>query len=139
MPFLFDTDAISELLKSKPTADFVQWVRSVPKEDQFISAITAAELYQGAYSSTATERHLENIETRVLPAVTVLPFDAAVAKTFGHIRAELYAAGTPLEDACLQIAATALYHGLTLVTGNIKHFQHVPELTLGTALHDARK
>jgi predicted nucleic acid-binding protein len=139
VPFLFDTDAISELLKPKPAADFVRWVRSVPKEEQFISAITAGELYQGAYASAATERHLENIENRVLPAVTVLPFDTAVAKAFGRLRAELYAAGTPLEDADLQIAATALYHGLTLVTGNIKHFRRVPDLALSTALQDARK
>ena len=139
MPFLFDTDAISELLRPKPAAGFVRWVRAVPREEQFVSAITVGELYQGAYASPATERHLENIETRVLPAVTVLPFDAAVAKTFGRLRAELYAAGKPLEDADLQIASTALYHGLTLVTGNLKHFQRVSDLELSTALQDARK
>ena len=57
----------------------------------------------------------------------------------GRLRAELYAAGKPLEDADLQIAATALYHGLTLVTGNLKHFQRVADLALSTALQDARK
>ena len=118
---------------------FVRWVRSVPREEQFVSAITVGELYQGAYGSPATERHLENIEHRVLPAITVLPFDVAVAKTFGRIRAELYSAGKPLEDADLQIAATALYHGLTLVTGNLRHFQRIAELALSTALQDARR
>jgi predicted nucleic acid-binding protein len=137
--FLFDTDAVSELLRPKPAAAYVRWLRSVPREDQFVSAITLGELYQGAYGSAAKERHLENIETRVIPAVTILPFDVATAKVFGRIRAELYAAGKPLEDADLQIAATALYHGLELVTGNLKHFQRVPDLLLSTALHDARK
>jgi predicted nucleic acid-binding protein len=139
VPYLFDTDVISELLRPTPAAGFVRWIQSVSREDQFVSAITVGELYQGAYGSTNTERHLENIEKRVLPAVTVLPFDAAVAKAFGRLRAELYAAGKPLEDSDLQIAATALYHGLTLVTGNLKHFRRVPELRLSTALQDARK
>jgi predicted nucleic acid-binding protein len=72
LPYLFDTDAISELLRRKPAPEYVAWVRTIPREDQFISAITAGELYQGAYRSEARERHLENIEQRVLPAVTVL-------------------------------------------------------------------
>ena len=139
MAFLFDTDAVSELLRPKPAAAYVRWLRSIPREDQFVSAITVGELYQGAYGSAARDRHLENIETRVIPAVTVLPFDVAIAKVFGRIRAELYAAGKPIEDADLQIAATALYHDLELVTGNLKHFQRVPELRLSTALRGARQ
>jgi predicted nucleic acid-binding protein len=137
--FLFDTDAVSELLRPKPAAAYVRWLRTVPREDQFVSAITIGELYQGAYGSATKDRHLENIESKVIPAVTILPFDAATAKVFGRIRAELYAVGKPLDDADLQIAATALHHGLELVTGNLKHFRRVPELLLGTALQDARK
>jgi predicted nucleic acid-binding protein len=139
VPYLFDTDAVSELLRPRPQADFVRWVRSVPREDQFVSAITVGELYQGAYASPSQDRHIRNIEERVIPAITVLPFDTAVAKVFGRLRADLYAAGKPLEDADLQIAATAIHHGLALVTGNTKHFQRVPNLTLEAALQDARK
>ena len=139
MAYLFDTDAVSELLRPKPAAAYVRWLRSVPREDQFVSAITIGEMYQGAYGSAAKDRHLENIESRVIPAVTVLPFDVATAKVFGRLRAELYAVGRPLDDADLQIAATALYHDLELVTGNLKHFQRVPELRLSLALQDARK
>ena len=138
MAYLFDTDAISDLLRSKPAPSFVRWVRTIPREDQFISSITAAELYHGAYRSAATERHLKNIEERVLPAVTVLPFDAATAKVFGELRAELESTGKPLDDADLQIAATALYHGLELVTGNLKHFRRIPNLSINTQLADAR-
>jgi predicted nucleic acid-binding protein len=136
--YLFDTDAISELLRSRPSPLFVGWVRTIPREDQFISSITAAELYHGAYRSAAAERHLENIEQRVLPAVTTLPFDAATAKIFGNLRATLESLGTPLDDADLQIAATAMYHGLELVTGNIKHFRRIPGLTINMTLAESR-
>ena len=46
--------------------------------------------------------------------------------------------GRPLADADLQIAATALHHGLRLVTGNLKHFRRVPGLAVEPVLADAR-
>lgn len=103
-----------------------------------MSAVSVGELYHGAYRSEARERHLTNIEEIVLPAVTVLPYDAAVAKVFGQISAELEAAGTRLDDADLQIAATAVHHGLELVTGNVRHFSRIGGLHLNRILADAR-
>lgn len=96
------------------------------------------ELYRGAFRSPERARHLKNIEGRILPAVTVLPFDAAVARVYGEICAGLEAAGRPLADADLQIAATALHHGLRLVTGNLKDFRRVPGLAVEPVLADAR-
>jgi predicted nucleic acid-binding protein len=137
--YLFDTDAISELLRRKPLAAYLHWVRTVPREDQFISAVSVGELYHGAYRSQARDRHLTNIEERVLAAVTIVPYDAAVAKVFGRVRAELEAAGTRLADADLQIAATALHHGLELVTGNVRHFSRIHGLQINRVLADARE
>ena len=139
MPYLFDTDAVSELLRRKPDATYVDWVRTVPREDQFISAVSVGELYHGAYRSNARARHLTNIEERVLPAVTILPYDAATAKVFGRIRSDLEAAGTRLDDADLQIAATALHHNLEIVTGNVRHFSRIEGLSINRVLADARQ
>jgi len=138
MAFLFDTDAISELLRPRPAKAYVKWLMRVPREEQFTSAVVIGELYKGAYRSQARERHLTNIEERVLPAVTVLPYDIGVAKVFGKIRAHLEEKGTVLPDADLQIAATALGHGLELVTGNVRHFKRIPGLRLNTILADSR-
>lgn len=69
MPYLFDTDAISELLRPKPAPLFVKWTRTVRREDQYVSAITVGELYQGAYRSQACDRHLETIERFSLPGL----------------------------------------------------------------------
>ena len=138
MAYLFDTDAISELLKPKPAAAYVAWIRSIPREEQFTSAVCLGELYHGAFRSPRPERHLDNIDNRVLPAATVLPFDAAVARVYGLIRSKLESAGKPLADADLQIASTALHHGLELVTGNVRHFQRVDGLELCMVLAGAR-
>jgi predicted nucleic acid-binding protein len=137
MAYLFDTDAISEVLKHRPAAGYVRWLGAIPREEQFTSAVVVGELYKGAFRSSAVARHLENIEKRVLPAVTVLAYDASAARVYGQIRSHLEARGRPLADADLQIAATALLHDLELVTGNLKHFRRVPGLRISHALTEA--
>lgn len=138
MAYLFDTDAISEVLKPRPALAYIAWLSEISREDQFASAVSLGELYQGAYRSQAKARHLTNIRERVVPALTVLPFDADVARVFGEMSALLEQRGQRLADADSQIAATALHHGLVLVTGNLRHFERVPGLPLGRALADAR-
>jgi predicted nucleic acid-binding protein len=138
MPFLFDTDAISELLRPRPAAGYVKWLAAIPREEQFTSAVVVGELFKGAFRSSAVARHLENVEKRILPAVTVLSYDVAAARVYGQVRAHLESAGRPLADADLQIAATALVHDLELVTGNVKHFRRVTGLRISLALADAR-
>jgi predicted nucleic acid-binding protein len=100
--------------------------------------VVVGELYKGAFRSSAAARHLENVEKRVLPAVTVLSYDLAAARVYGQVRAHLESAGRPLADADLQIAATALVHDLELVTGNVKHFRRVPGLRISSALAEAK-
>lgn len=138
MNYLFDTDAISELLRPRPAPAYVAWLATVPREVQFTSAVVVTELYRGAFRSAARDRHLANIEDRVLPAVSVLSFDAKIARKYGEIAAELEAAGRRLAEADLQIAATALAHDLTLVTGNVRHFGRIPGLHIEKVLADAR-
>jgi predicted nucleic acid-binding protein len=138
MAYLFDTDAISELLRPRPLPAYVAWLSTVAPEDQFTSAVVIGELYKGAYRSQARERHLANIESRILPAVTALPYDVATAKVFAQTRAHLEEEGTILPDADVQIAATAIYHGLELVTGNLRHFSRIPLLKINPILADSR-
>jgi len=128
--FLFDTDAISETLRPRPDPAYIAWLGNVARDDQFASAVTVGELFYGAYRTAAGGRHVAMIEDRVLPAVTVLPYDAAVAQVYGRLAAALTDQGTRLADADLQIAATALHHDLELVTGNLRHFGRIPGLRI---------
>lgn len=138
MAYLFDTDAISELLRPRPTIAYVKWIMNVAREEQFTSAVVIGELYKGAYRSQHRERHLANIEQRVLPAVSVLPYDTRIAKVFGKIRAYLEEIGTILPDADIQIAATAIGHDLALITGNLRHFSRIPDLKVNSILATSR-
>jgi predicted nucleic acid-binding protein len=139
LPFLFDTDAVSEVLKRRPAPIYRRWLTGIPRSEQFTSAVVIGELYKGAFRSLDRERHLQNIDTRVLPTVTVLPYDVAVSRVFGQIQADLAREGRGLADADLQIAATAIHHGLELVTGNVRHFRRIPGIRLEPILDEARK
>jgi predicted nucleic acid-binding protein len=138
VPYLFDTDAISEVLRPRPAPPYLRWLSQVPRAEQFTSAVVVGELYKGAFRSPNRERHLEGIEKFVLPAVTVLPYDVAAARLFGEIQATLSVRGRTVADADLQIAATAILHGLEVVTGNVRHFARIPGLRVHRALADAR-
>ena len=138
MAFLFDTDAISKLLRPRPARAYVKWIMKVAREEQFTSAVVIGELYKGAYRSQDRERHLTNIEHRVLPAVTVLPYGIGIAKVFGKIRAHLEEIGTILPDADIQIAATAIGYDLELITGNLRHFSRIPDLKLNNILANSQ-
>ena len=110
----------------------------VSREEQYTSAVVIGELYKGAYSSQDRDRHLTNIEQRILPAVTVLPYNTDTAKVFGKILAHLEQTGTILPDADFQIVATAMGYDLELQTGNLRHFSRIAGLKLNTILADSR-
>jgi tRNA(fMet)-specific endonuclease VapC len=138
MSYLFDTDAISELLRPRPAKAYIQWLMHISREEQFTSVVVIGELYKGAYRSQASNRHLANIERRILPAVTVMPYDIDTAKIFGKIRAYLEETGTIIPDADIQIASTAMCHNLELVTGNLRHFRRISGLKINSILLDSR-
>jgi tRNA(fMet)-specific endonuclease VapC len=138
MGMIFDTDAISEVLRPRPAELYLAWLRTVAVTDQLTTAITVGELFWGAHRSAARDRHLRKIEQLLLPTLRVLPFDDRAAKRFGELKAMLEGHGTPLADADLQIAAIALTEDHEVVTGNLRHFTRIPGLRVNTALAAAR-
>ena len=135
--YLLDTDILSNLLKRSPSTTLIAKLASVPPEQQFTSSITLGELVYGAYRLRARGGALlEQLDRTLLPNLPVLPFDAAAARRYGEVRAELELRGTPLGDADLRIGAIALARGLTVVTGNIRHFQRIPGLAIENWLQE---
>ena len=127
--FLLDTDILSNLLKRTPSTALIAKMASIPPEHQYTSSITVGELIYGANRVPArADFLLEQLDRRLLPNLPALPFDAAAARRYGEVRAELERRGTPIGDACLRIGATALARDLTVVTGNVRHFRRIPGL-----------
>lgn len=129
MRYLLDTDILSNLMKAEPANSLVARLARVPPEHQFTSSITVGELAHGAYRMRErTAALLERIEGVISSDLLVLFFDTAAAWRYGWLRADLEREGTPIGDADMRIAAIALSRGLTVVTGNERHFRRVPGL-----------
>lgn len=129
--YLLDSDILINLLRRAPSTMLIAKLASVPPEQQFTSSITLGELVYGAYKLQArTDELLQQLEESLLPNLPVLPFDSAAAQYYGEVRAELERRGMGLGDADLRIGCIALAHGFTMVTGNVRHFQRIPRLTV---------
>lgn len=126
--YLLDTDILSNLLKRAPSTSLIAKLALVPPEQQYTSSITLGELIYGANRLPHSNTILERLDKLLLPNLPVLPFDVAAARRYGEIRAEIERRGTPLGDADLRIGAIALARGLAVVTGNVRHFQRIPNL-----------
>ncbi len=130
---ILDTDAVSSLMRPQPAPPLLTRLVDVPVNEQAVTTITVGELAYGAH--TAGRLDLYTRARRLLGGVTVLDFDTVAAEHYGRVRADLEAQGLRLADPDLRIAAIALAHRATLVTGNVKHFARVPDLTAQDWLH----
>lgn len=126
MSFVIDTDICSAHLKghAKVTNRFLQYTGNL-----HISAVTLGELWTWALRTKSSPKRAQGL-LLLLNDVIVLEFNEDVARTFGEVRADLLDRGLPTPDMDLLIAATALYHGFTLVTHNTADFANVPNLNI---------
>ncbi len=126
MSFLIDTDTCSAHLKTHGpvTNRFLQYTGRL-----WISSITLGELYTWALRAKASPKRLQSV-LDLLNDVIVLDVTPGVARKFGEVRAGLLDQGLPTPNLDLLIAATAVTHGLTLVTHNTQDYANVPGLTV---------
>jgi len=93
-----------------------------------ISEITVAELLYGAANSVHPARNLD-VSKMFLRDMDVITISACLP-AFASEKARLRKLGHPLPDFDLLIGATAVHHGLTLVTNNTRHFQRIQSIQL---------
>ena len=123
---LLDTDALSELMRPRPSSRLVSRLEQVPTAQQATTSITLGEIAYGARKANRLE--LYDRAVGLLRGVKILDFDRAAAEQYGEIRLVLERAGVRLADPDLRIAAIARAADRLLVTGNVKHFMRIPGL-----------
>jgi tRNA(fMet)-specific endonuclease VapC len=127
MTYLVDTDRLASYLNGRP--DAVALLSSLRQDGLAISIITYGEIYDGIYASN-DPRGKEFAFLQVLRRVEVLPLTRTIMKRFARLRGDLRRRGQLIGDPDILIAATALQHGLTLVTRNLRHYQRIPGLVI---------
>ena len=128
--YLIDTDVISRAVKAAPPKALIERLARIPRALQFTTSINAAEIFYGACRTARRDELIRAFEEFVLSRLTVLPFDLESAQVFGRLKASLEARGLPRSEPDLRIAAIALQHRLTIVTGNVRHFSDIPGLSV---------
>lgn len=122
--FLIDTVTLSELRKRERDSTVVKWFERQRTTDLFLSVISIGEIEGGIARQRTTDPGFAGALADWLDRVLTLygerivPFDLRTARRWGALSAAL---GT--DSADLMIAATALEHGLTIVTRNVSDFE----------------
>ena len=127
MTFLLDTCVLAEGRKPAPDPNVAAWLDEQDVRDLYLSAVTLGELWKGA-SRHPDERRRQKLsvwleqELQVEFHGRILAVDRDVAAAWGVIQGEALRRGQPLPILDSMIAATALKHGLTVVTRNVLDF-----------------
>lgn len=127
--YCFDTDTLSAVIRRDPPLHLVRRLAQVPPVEQATTTINLGELLYGA-AKRGSERLTHQVREVVSTATSILPFDEEAAEVYGPLRARLESEGRRLDEPDLRIASIALSRGLTVVTGNVRHFGRVPGLVV---------
>jgi tRNA(fMet)-specific endonuclease VapC len=124
---LLDTDIFSEILRgvNRNVMAKAFLYRAVFLRYS-ISVITVAEIVKGLHRLGREQRIQQFLGS--LSGVDVVLLDLSSAELAGRIYADLERTGQPIGRADPLIAGIALRHGLTLVSGNVAHFQRIQAL-----------
>ncbi|MEQ7156025.1 type II toxin-antitoxin system VapC family toxin [Brevundimonas aurifodinae] len=126
--YLLDTNAISEPKRARPDPNVVRWLSDQLLSDLHLSVITVGELRRGIVR-LETGRRRDDLDFWLEEMIfrydqRILPVDLAVTERWASLAEVNRAAGRASEMTDELIAATAHVHGLTVVTRNVRHFEH---------------
>ena len=121
MPWLLDTNILSEIRRPKPEPKVLSFIAACPLDELYISTVTLAELRFGIGRLDAGERRDElnrwlTHTVRPMFNQRVLPVTEDILFRWRVLMEEGRKAGHTYSQPDLIIAATALHHGFTVVT-----------------------
>ena len=128
--FLLDTNVRSELTRPQSHPRVEKWLRDADDGQLHLSVISIGEIFKGIEILPESKRRRqlqEWVEDKLRPWFEgrIPPVTEAVAKRWGILEGECQTKGTPVRVADGLIAATALVHGLTVVTRNMRDFRRL--------------
>ena len=135
--YLLDTNVVSELRRIRPHGGVLAWLESVEDPHLHLSAVTIGEIQAGVEitreQDQAKAAEIEAWLDDVARTFSVVSMDAQAFRCWARLMRRQ--SDTLMEDA--MIAATAIVHGMTVVTRNVRDFEAfgVPTLNPFDARH----
>ena len=127
MKYLVDTDWI--ILHFRGNREVARRIEELTPEGIGISVVSMGELYEGVYKASDPTRSEEALQL-VLSEIDVVPIDDEVCRIYGQQRGRLRAGNADTGNNDIWIGATAIRHGLTLLTNNRRHFEQMEGLSI---------
>ena len=122
--FLIDTDVLSALRRRERYPEVARWMSKQRAADLYLSVVSVGEIERGVIRQQRSNPDFARTLALWLDSVItlygehILGVNLAVARRWGQLSAKV---GN--DSADLLVAATALEHGLSVVTRNVRHFQ----------------
>ena len=127
MKYLVDTDWI--ILHFRGNREVARRIEGLTPEGIGISVVSMGELYEGVYKASDPTRSEEALQL-VLSEIDVVHIDDEVCRIYGQQRGRLRARNADTGNNDIWIGATAIRHGLTLLTNNRRHFEGMEGLSI---------
>ena len=124
---LLDTNIVAYFFRGDSRARAYE--RHLAAKTRYIAFVTQGELYQWLFLRPFSEANRQRLLNYIAQHV-VVPYDDRLVWAWAELTAERRKTGRPMSLQDAWIAATALRHGMPLVTHNREHFEHVPGLTV---------
>lgn len=123
--YLLDTNVVSELRRPRPHGAVIAWLQSIADADLHLSAVTLGKIQAGIELTREQDAvkaaEIEAWAGLVADSYNVLPMDGEAFRAWARLMHRK--SDTLYEDA--MIAATAIVHGLTVVTRNVANFANL--------------
>ena len=127
MKWLMDTMVLSEPMRPHPNPAIGAWIDLHDEWDLYLSVLSIGELRKGVAKLAEGRRRLQLVhwlesDVKKRFAGRILPIDLEIAETWGRLIGQAGASGKVLPAVDSLIAATALHHGMIVVTRNVEDF-----------------
>lgn len=123
---VLDTNVLSELMRPGREQSVVEWIRSNPPGETYVTAISIAEISYGL-ARLPDGRKKRRLGRAIVEAFELfdrftLSFDMLAASVYGPLVAEREAVGRPMDIPDAQIAAICVANDAALASRNVKDF-----------------
>lgn len=124
MSYIIDSDVMIGLLKQKP--EVVELIKSIDISDRGTSIICIGEVMEGLDTNQSIEL------SKFFGSIRIYDVNLDAVFIFADLRKTLRKKGQMIDNMDLLIASTCLANNLTLITGNVKHFDRIKGLKIKT-------